>query len=140
MEHMGEPALAPSLAGRNFVADKAEVRRTVEAFLDSTFNKQPGGEVARAARYAVGGPAHRWRAIVAVASGRIFPRRCAYVGPAFGLRRGACARGFACARRPAEYGRCEGQARQALHASRLSVMGSRHRAGLLVMEASWATS
>ena len=73
-------------------------------------------------------------------SGRIFPRRCAYVGPAFGLRRGACARGFACARRPAEYGRCEGQARQALHASRLSVMGSRHRAGLLVMEASWATS
>ena len=50
MEHMGEPALAPLVAGRNFVADKAEVRRAVEAFLDSTFNKQPGGEVARATR------------------------------------------------------------------------------------------
>jgi geranylgeranyl pyrophosphate synthase len=69
---MGEPALAPSVADQNFVADKAEVRSAVEAFLDATFIKQPDGEVARAAHYAVGGPAHRWRAIVAVASGRIF--------------------------------------------------------------------
>ena len=105
---MGEPALAASLAGRNFVADKAEVRRTVEAFLDSTFNKQPGGEVARAARYAVGGPAHRWRAIVAVARDGFFrDDALTLVLPS------ACG---------------------------VSVMGSRHRAGLLVMEASWATS
>jgi geranylgeranyl diphosphate synthase, type II len=48
------------------------VRRAVEAFLDATFNEPPNGEVSRSARYAVGWPAHRWRAIVAVASGRIF--------------------------------------------------------------------
>jgi farnesyl diphosphate synthase len=72
MEHMGESALARSVAGQNFVADKAEVRRAVDGFLDATFNQQPDSEVARAARYAVGGPAHRWRAIAAVAAGRIY--------------------------------------------------------------------
>ncbi len=48
------------------------MRRAVEAFLDATFNEPPTARSPAAARYAVGGPAHRWRAIVAVASGRIF--------------------------------------------------------------------
>ena len=69
---MRETALVSSVSDRDFDADKAEVRRAVDAFLDATFNQQPDSEVARAARYAVGGPAHRWRAIAAVAAGRIY--------------------------------------------------------------------
>lgn len=64
--------LAPAPAGRDFDADKAEVRRAVDAYLARIFERQPDSEVARAARYAVGGPAHRWRAIAAVAAGRIY--------------------------------------------------------------------
>ena len=69
---MSETALASPVAGRDFDADKAEVRRAVDTYLALTFERQPDGKVARAARYAVGGPAHRWRAIAAVAAGRIF--------------------------------------------------------------------
>ncbi|MET0687963.1 MAG: polyprenyl synthetase family protein [Methyloceanibacter sp.] len=47
------------------------MRRAVEAFLDATFNEPPTAR-SPAVRYAVRGPAHRWRTIVAVASGRIF--------------------------------------------------------------------
>jgi geranylgeranyl pyrophosphate synthase len=72
MEGMSGTGLAPAAAGRDFDADKAEVRRAVDAYLALTFERQPDGEVARAARYAVAGPAHRWRAIAAVAAGRIY--------------------------------------------------------------------
>ena len=69
---MSETALAPSVAGRNFDPDKAAVRRAVDDYLALAFDRRSDSEVARAARYAVGGPAHRWRAIAAVAAGRIF--------------------------------------------------------------------
>ena len=64
--------LASTAAGRSYDVEKAQVRRAVDAFLDATFNRQPDSEVARAARYAVAGPAHRGRAIAAVAAGQIF--------------------------------------------------------------------
>jgi geranylgeranyl pyrophosphate synthase len=72
MKEMSGTRLAPASAERDFDADKAEVRRAVDAFLAHIFERQPDSEVARAARYAVGGPAHRWRAIAAVAAGRIY--------------------------------------------------------------------
>ncbi len=65
------------LAGANapaqgFDAAKREVRLAVEDFLADIFAKQPESDVARAARYAVLGGGHRWRALIAVASGKIF--------------------------------------------------------------------
>ena len=61
-----------TVAGQDFDAAKAEVRRAVEDFLAEVFIQQPDTEVVRAARYAVLGGGHRWRALVAVAAGRIF--------------------------------------------------------------------
>ena len=55
-----------------FTADKARVRGAVENYLSSAFDLYPSTEVRDAARYAVLGGGHRWRAIVAVAAGRIF--------------------------------------------------------------------
>lgn len=69
MSGIGVASASPK---RDFDTDKAEVRRTVDAYLARIFERQPDSEVARAARYAVAGPAHRWRAIAAVAAGRIF--------------------------------------------------------------------
>ena len=61
-----------TVAGQDFDAAKAEVRRAVEDFLAEVFIQQPDTEVVRAARYAVLGGGRRWRALVAVAAGRIF--------------------------------------------------------------------
>jgi geranylgeranyl diphosphate synthase, type II len=61
-----------TVAGQDFDAAKAEVRRAVEDFLAQVLTRQPDTEVARAAGYAVLGGGHRWRALVAVAAGRIF--------------------------------------------------------------------
>jgi geranylgeranyl diphosphate synthase, type II len=44
----------------------------VEDFLVELFAKAPDTEIARAAGYAVFGGGHRWRALVAVAAGKIF--------------------------------------------------------------------
>ena len=55
-----------------FAVEKAEVRRVVEDYLDRAFNRYQVHEVRNAARYATLGGGHRWRAIVAVAAGRIF--------------------------------------------------------------------
>ena len=56
----------------DFTAEKTRVRGAVEDFLSSAFDRYPSTEVRDAARYAVLGGGHRWRAIVAVAAGRIF--------------------------------------------------------------------
>lgn len=55
-----------------FDAAKAEVRHAVEAYLADSLARLPENEVRDAAAYAVLGGGHRWRAIVAVAAGRIF--------------------------------------------------------------------
>ena len=62
----------PTEAVQDFDAAKADVRRAVEQFLTEVFARAPDTEVARAARYAVLGGGHRWRALVAVAAGKIF--------------------------------------------------------------------
>jgi geranylgeranyl pyrophosphate synthase len=62
----------PVASANDFDAAKAEVRRAVEDFLSGAFARQPDTDVARAARYAALGGGHRWRALVAVAAGRIF--------------------------------------------------------------------
>lgn len=65
--------LATPLAERSdFASAKAEVRVAVEDFLAAALSRQPDSEVARAAGYAVLGGGHRWRAIAAIAAGRIF--------------------------------------------------------------------
>jgi farnesyl diphosphate synthase len=61
-----------SLAAPDFDAAKAEVRRAVEEFLREIFAGEPDSEVARAASYAALGGGHRWRALIAVAAGKIF--------------------------------------------------------------------
>ncbi|CAG0985386.1 MAG: hypothetical protein F9K19_23010 [Rhizobiaceae bacterium] len=59
-------------ASTDFSADKAEVRRAVESFLEHTlFGLEPSA-VVDCARYVALGGGHRWRAIVAVAAGRVF--------------------------------------------------------------------
>ena len=57
---------------QDFTAEKANVRGAVEDYLVSAFDMYPPTEVREAARYAALGGRHRWRAIVAVAAGRIF--------------------------------------------------------------------
>lgn len=59
---------------RDFTAEKQEVRRAVENYLLQAFLAYPETEVQQAARYAVLGAGHRWRAIVTVAAGRIFDK------------------------------------------------------------------
>jgi geranylgeranyl diphosphate synthase, type II len=56
----------------DFAADKAHVRARVENHLTCAFDSYPPTEVWEVARYAALGGGHRWRAIVAVAAGRIF--------------------------------------------------------------------
>jgi geranylgeranyl pyrophosphate synthase len=56
----------------DFSLAKAKVRKTVEDCLQRAFDNYPLTEAREAARYAVLGRGHRWRAIVAVASGQIF--------------------------------------------------------------------
>jgi geranylgeranyl pyrophosphate synthase len=55
-----------------FTVAKARVRQAVEDYLSVKFDAYPPSEVREAARYAVMGGGHRWRAIVAVAAGEIF--------------------------------------------------------------------
>lgn len=55
-----------------FTVAKASVRRAVEDHLCAVFSSLPETEASEAARYAVLGGGHRWRAIVAVAAGEIF--------------------------------------------------------------------
>ena len=60
------------IASGNFEAAKASVRTAVEDFLTQVFDAQADNDVACAARYAALGGGHRWRALVAVAAGKIF--------------------------------------------------------------------
>jgi geranylgeranyl diphosphate synthase type II len=69
---MTDAVLSGAIAAVDFDATKAEVRRAVEDFLTQLFAKAPDTEVARAAGYAALGGGHRWRALVAVAAGKIF--------------------------------------------------------------------
>jgi geranylgeranyl pyrophosphate synthase len=68
----GTVVAGAGVPSRDFAAAKREVRLAVEAFLADVFEKLPRSEVASAARYAVLGGGHRWRALIAVASGNIF--------------------------------------------------------------------
>jgi geranylgeranyl diphosphate synthase, type II len=56
----------------DFIVAKSQVRNAVDAYLDRAFDGYPITKVREAARYAVLGGGHRWRAIVLVAAGRIF--------------------------------------------------------------------
>ena len=69
---MAGAVLSGAIAAVDFDAAKAELRRAVEDFLTQLFAKAPDTDVARAAGYAVLGGGHRWRALVAVAAGKIF--------------------------------------------------------------------
>jgi geranylgeranyl pyrophosphate synthase len=69
---MAGAVLSGAIAAVDFDAAKAELRRAVEDFLTQLFAKAPDTDVARAAGYAVLGSGHRWRALVAVAAGKIF--------------------------------------------------------------------
>jgi geranylgeranyl pyrophosphate synthase len=69
---MADTVLSGAKATVGFDAAKADVRGAVEDFLQRVFADVPATEVANAARYAVLGGGHRWRALVAVAAGRIF--------------------------------------------------------------------
>ena len=60
------------VSAQDFDAAKRDVRLAVETFLSDVFDRLPRSEVASAARYAVLGGGHRWRALVAVAAGKIF--------------------------------------------------------------------
>ncbi|HHZ10748.1 MAG TPA: hypothetical protein GX405_18415 [Rhizobiales bacterium] len=64
----------------DFVADKAEVRRAVEEFLERTFLGLEPSAVVDCARYVALGGGHRWRAIVAVAAGRVFDEDAMAIG------------------------------------------------------------
>ena len=96
--------LSGAIAAVDFDATKADVRRAVEDFLSQLFARAPDTDVARAAGYAVLGGGHRWRALVAVAAGKIFRDDALQTRPACGLRRRACARGLSRPRRSAEHG------------------------------------
>lgn len=63
---------AEAIVAGDFSAAKQQVRGAVEDYLLAAFAKYPETDVAKAAQYAVLGGGHRWRAIVAVAAGRIF--------------------------------------------------------------------
>ena len=69
---MADTVLSGAKATVGFDTAKADVRGAVEDFLQRVFADVPATEVANAARYAVLGGGHRWRALVAVAAGRIF--------------------------------------------------------------------
>jgi geranylgeranyl diphosphate synthase, type II len=55
-----------------FTAEMAQVRQAVEDHLVFAFDRYPATEVREAAQYAILGGGRRWRAIMAVAAGRIF--------------------------------------------------------------------
>ncbi|HJP23686.1 MAG: polyprenyl synthetase family protein [Alphaproteobacteria bacterium] len=57
-----------------FEAFKKRVRQSVEQRLEAILSAQGDTEVSRAAQYGVLGGGHRWRAMVAIAAGRIFDR------------------------------------------------------------------
>lgn len=69
---MADTVLSGATATVSFDAAKADVRRADEDFLQEVFADVPATEVAKAARYAALGGGHRWRALVAVAAGKIF--------------------------------------------------------------------
>jgi geranylgeranyl pyrophosphate synthase len=69
---MTDTVLSEAIEAVDFDAAKADVRHAVEDFLAELFAEIPDTDVARAAGYAVLGGGHRWRALVAVASGKIF--------------------------------------------------------------------
>jgi len=69
---MADTVLSGATATVDYAAAKADVRRAVEDFLQEVFADVPATEVAEAARYAALGGGHRWRALVAVAAGKIF--------------------------------------------------------------------
>jgi geranylgeranyl pyrophosphate synthase len=56
----------------DFTSDKARVRAAVEDMLGKTFAAYPQSAVNDCARHVALGGGHRWRAIVAIAAGRIF--------------------------------------------------------------------
>ena len=63
---MADTVLSGAKATVGFDTAKADVRGAVEDFLQRVFADVPATEVANAARYAVLGGGHRWRALVAV--------------------------------------------------------------------------
>lgn len=67
-------------ASIDFTPEKARVRAAVEEFLDIAFRDCPQSEVRDCARYVALGGGHRWRAIVAVAAGRIFDDDALVIG------------------------------------------------------------
>lgn len=60
------------MLAKQFAVEIAKIRDAVERRLELEFDKLHPSEVRDAARYAALGGGHRWRAIVAVAAGRIF--------------------------------------------------------------------
>ncbi|MEZ0280064.1 hypothetical protein [Methyloceanibacter sp.] len=69
---MADTVLSGATATVDYAAAKADVRRAVEDFLQEVFADVPSTDVTEATRYAVLGGGHRWRALVAVAAGKIF--------------------------------------------------------------------
>jgi len=67
-------------APTDFTADKAAVRSAVEDFLEHTFLGVEPSAVVDCARYVALGGGHRWRAIVAVAAGRVFDDNALAIG------------------------------------------------------------
>lgn len=61
--------------GDAFGSFKQQVRDAVDEYLTQCFTEQSDSEVLRAAKYAVLTGGHRWRALVAVAAGRVFTER-----------------------------------------------------------------
>lgn len=59
----------------SFNTFKTQIRSGVEEYLSFLFASQPDTEVNQVAKYAVLGGGHRWRAMVAVASGLIFDKQ-----------------------------------------------------------------
>ena len=60
-------------AGREaFAAFKTEIRETLEAYLEERFSEVCENEIRKTAEYVALAGGHRWRAIAAVAAGRIF--------------------------------------------------------------------
>ncbi|WP_305988813.1 polyprenyl synthetase family protein [Roseibium sp. MMSF_3544] len=64
----------------DYKSEKAEVRDSVEHYLEQRFLRYPDTEVRQVAQYVALGGGHRWRPIVAVASGRIFHRDALKIG------------------------------------------------------------
>lgn len=64
----------------DFDAAKKDVRQSVEQFLRRAFAVYPETDVSKVAQYATLGGGHRWRAIVAVAAGKIFDDEALQIG------------------------------------------------------------